>query len=118
MVKLQTRGSAQQQEARARLEDLFRRTPLPPNQLLTNLGLYMRSSVLAKLLYVNELYEHIIDVPGAVMEFGVWWGQNLCLFESLRAVYEPYNHARKVIGFDTFEGYSRPDTQDGASDLA
>ena len=39
------------------------------------------------------------------MEFGIWWGQNIVLFENLRAVHEPYNYSRKIIGFDTFEGY-------------
>ena len=66
----------------------------------------MRSSVLAKVLYVNELYELILKTTGSIFAFGVWWGANMILFENLRAVYEPYNYTRKVIGFDTFEGYS------------
>lgn len=108
-------GSAQQLEARKTLIDLFRRTPLPTEELLVNPGLYIRSSVLAKLLYVNELYERIVGIPGVIVEFGVWWGQNLALFESLRAIYEPYNHTRKVIGFDTFAGYASTSNADGSS---
>jgi len=49
------------------------------------------------------------------MEFGVWWGQNMVLFESLRAIYEPYNYTRRIIGFDTFEGYTPPSEKDGTS---
>ncbi len=104
-TKPQTRASREQRLARERLVALFRNSPIPDEQLLVNLGLYIRSSVLAKFLYVNELYRRIIPVPGVVMEFGVWWGQNLALFESLRGVYEPYNYTRKCIGFDTFAGY-------------
>jgi hypothetical protein len=115
---LQTRASPQQQDARRALADLFDRTPLPRDQLLVNFGLYMRSSVLAKLLYVNELYEKIVNVPGVVFEFGVWWGQNLALFESLRAIHEPYNHTRKVVGFDTFAGYPAIGPEDGSSEVA
>jgi hypothetical protein len=115
---LQTRASPQQQEARRSLTDLFERSPLPRDQLLVNLGLYMRSSVLAKLLYVDELYQQIVRVPGVIMEFGVWWGQNLALFESFRAIHEPYNHSRKVIGFDTFTGYPAIGPEDGVSDVA
>jgi hypothetical protein len=77
----------------------------------------MRSSVLAKLLYVDELYRKIVRVPGVIMEFGVWWGQNLALFESLRAVHEPYNHSRNVVGFDTFTGYPKIGPQDGDSEV-
>jgi len=72
---------------------------------MVNLALYMRSGALARLLFINEIYQKIVDLPGAVLEFGVWWGQNLVLFENMRAVYEPYNHARRIIGFDTFSGY-------------
>jgi hypothetical protein len=116
--KLQTRASETQYQARQKLLDLFEHSPLPPEQLLVNLAMYMRSSVLAKLLYVNELYQHIIRTPGVIMELGVWWGANLALFESLRAVYEPYNYTRKIIGFDTFTGYPSIASQDGKSDLA
>ena len=105
-TKLQSRAAPEQRAARQTLLELFGRCPIPREQLLVNLGLYTRSSVLAKMLYVNELYQQIVRVPGVVMEFGVWWGTNLALFESLRAIYEPYNHTRKVIGFVlTARGY-------------
>jgi hypothetical protein len=94
-----------------------RRTPIPRDELVVNLALYMRSSVLAKVLYVDELYRRIVDIPGVVMEFGVWWGANLALLQNLRAVHEPYNWTRKVVGFDTFEGYPTPDERDGAHGL-
>src|SRR4051794_27081920 len=115
---LQSRASPQQQAARRTLADLFGRSPLPREQLLVNLPLYMRSTAVAKLLYVDELYRQIVRVPGVVMEFGVWWGANLALFESLRAVHEPYNHSRKVVGFDTFTGYPAIGSEDGDSDVA
>jgi hypothetical protein len=115
---LQSRATPQQQAARRTLADLFGRSPLPREQLLVNLPLYMRSTVVAKLLYVDELYRQIVRVPGVIMEFGVWWGANLALFESLRAVHEPYNHSRKVIGFDTFTGYPAIGPEDGDSDVA
>jgi len=115
---LQTRASPQQQQARRALADLFARTPLPREQLLVNLGLYTRSTVLAKVLYVDELYRKILPVPGVILEFGVWWGQNLALFESLRAIHEPYNHTRKVVGFDTFTGYPAIGPEDGTGDVS
>jgi Macrocin-O-methyltransferase (TylF) len=110
------RGSEQQKSARQKLIQLFQSNPLPPEQLVTNLALFMRSSVVAKLLYINELYQEIIKIPGVVLEFGVWWGQNMVLFEALRAIYEPYNYTRRVIGFDTFSGYTAPSDKDGNSE--
>jgi hypothetical protein len=99
------------------LLELFKTHPLPIEQLMTNLGLFMRSSVLAKFLYLNELYQMIVSTPGVIMEFGVWWGQNMVIFESLRAVYEPYNYTRRIIGFDTFAGYTSLAAQDGTSEF-
>jgi hypothetical protein len=96
------------------LYELFRNRPMPDDQLLISLGLYMRSSALAKILFVDETYRLIKDIPGVIIELGTWWGQNLILFENLRAIYEPFNQSRRVIGFDTFEGYqgiSNTDTQ-------
>jgi hypothetical protein len=116
--KLQTRAAPHQVEARRTLSDLFARTPLQREELLVNPALYMRSSVLAKILYVDELYRKIVTIPGVILEFGVWWGQNLALFESLRAIHEPYNHTRRVVGFDTFTGYPAIGPQDGTGDVS
>ena len=51
------------------------------------------------------------------MEFGVRWGQNLALFETFRGIYEPFNWVRKIIGFDTFEGFPFVSEKDGTSDI-
>jgi hypothetical protein len=83
---------------------------------MTNLGLYMRSGALARLLFLNEIYQMILPLPGLVCEFGVWWGQSLAVFENLRAVYEPYNYTRRIIGFDTFTGYRGISELDKRSD--
>jgi hypothetical protein len=115
MARIYSKGSKSQHDARKTLLNLFEKCPIPTDQLLVNLHLYMRSSVVAKMLYLNELYQKVIELPGVVMEFGVWWGANLTFFECLRAVYEPYNYTRKIIGFDTFQGYSAPNKEDGTS---
>lgn len=90
---------------RQRLLELFRSSPIPNDELLVNLGLYMRSGALARILFFDELYRKIVGIPGCVLEFGVWWGQTLVAMENLRAVHEPYNHQRHIVGFDTFSGY-------------
>ena len=109
------RGSGREIEARKELLDLFKRSPVPDDEMLVNLGLYLRSTQLAKILYLNELYQQVVDLPGIIVEFGVWWGANLALFESFRSVYEPYNWTRKVVGFDTLKGYPSIAPEDGAS---
>lgn len=117
MASLQSRAASAQRAQREELLRLFEQTPLPREELVVNLHLYTRSSVVAKMLWINELYEQIVDIPGVVMEFGVWWGANLALFDSLRAVHEPYNYSRKVVGFDTFAGYASITSEDGDDPL-
>jgi hypothetical protein len=112
------RGSADEIRARDEILELFKRSPIPDDEILVNLGVYLRSPVLAKILYLNELYQLVQPIPGIIVEFGVWWGANLALFEAFRSVYEPYNWTRKVVGFDTFEGYPAVGEEDGTSRYA
>jgi hypothetical protein len=62
---------------------------------------------------MNDLYLKIVDVHGIIIEFGVRWGQNLALYQNLRGIYEPFNYNRKIVGFDTFEGFPEVDDKDG-----
>tara|TARA_B100000315_G_C14438231_1_gene523446 strand:+ start:175 stop:942 length:768 start_codon:yes stop_codon:yes gene_type:complete len=104
--KQETKASEENIKHRDVLYKLFKERPMPDDQLLINQGLYMRSSALAKILFINEMFEMIIDIPGIIVEFGCWYGQNLVLFENLRAIYEPFNQSRRIVGFDTFKGYT------------
>ena len=91
----------------SQLETLFVESPLPRADLLFNLGMYTQGSLLAKYLVMNDIYERIKDLPGVLVEFGVGWGQTLVLLENLRAIHEPFNKQRIIVGFDTFAGYDR-----------
>lgn len=104
-VDVERTASELQMDARARLARLFESSPLPQEQILFNLGLYTRSSLLVKFLVMHELYKRFAPVPGLLVEFGTWWGQNLVLLENLRAIHEPFNKQRRIVGFDTFRGY-------------
>jgi len=50
-----------------------------------------------------------------VIEFGVQWGATLNILLHLRGIYEPYNYSRKIVGFDTFEGFVEVAPEDGQS---
>ncbi len=115
--KLQIRTSEEKQKLRNKLIELYKKCQIPVDEIIVNLGLFLRSSVLAKFLYINELYQEIIRIPGIIMEFGVGWGQNIVLFESFRAIYEPYDYTRKIVGFDTFTGYTSISEKDGDDPL-
>ncbi len=73
----------------------------------------MKRQSLSRVLYYNEIYQKIVNVPGVVCEFGVQWGATMAQLINLRGMYEPFNHSRKIFGFDTFEGFCDVDAKDG-----
>lgn len=99
---------------RERLRSMFTSTPLANDELMFNLGLYVRSSLLVKFLVLDDLYRRILPIPGALVEFGVWRGQSLVLLENLRAIHAPFDKVREIVGFDTFEGYESGAYRTGA----
>lgn len=110
-------SSVQESEIGNHLTRLFRQCPIPENELLSNLGLFIKRKYLSKMLFLHDLYKQILDVQGIVVEFGTRWGSNLALFQSFRGIYEPFNHTRKIIGFDTFQGFPSVDDKDGTSEI-
>jgi len=107
--------SYSEREARLRGEflDLVDWCPIPREVRLDNLALFIRRQVLARYLFADRIYQKILDVPGSILVFGVLWGQDLALFESLHGIYEPYNYTRQLVGFDTFAGFPAVSDEDG-----
>lgn len=56
---------------------------------------------LGKLLAHYELYKMIRELPGAIIECGVFKGASLIRFATFRNLFEA-EHSRKIIGFDMF----------------
>ena len=107
-----------EKEIRRDLLKLYRDCPIPEDEILSNLGLFIRRQDLSRVLFMHELYQKALSVHGVVIEFGVRWGQNLALFQNFRGIYEPFNHNRTIIGFDTFSGFPSTSTKDGDSQVA
>lgn len=91
----------------------LRGAPIPDSELLDNIGIFLTRQTLSRINFMQKLYEMIVPVHGVIMEFGVRWGQNMALFSSLRGIHEPYNYNRKIIGFDTFQGFPSVAPEDG-----
>jgi len=122
-IKLEPTGikeynTGQEREARGKLLELLKNCPIPDDQVVSNLGLFLNSKTLSRILLMAHLYEQIIDVQGVVLELGTRWGQNIALFSALRGIFDPFNRHRKIVGFDTFKGFPSVDDKDGKSYLA
>lgn len=64
-----------------------------------------------------ELFKMVMDVPGAIVECGVFRGNSLMLYMHLSSILEPYAINRSIIGFDTFAGFTSIDTQQDPADI-
>jgi hypothetical protein len=80
-----------------------------------SLGLFLRGSLLARIMGIVDIYKQIIDIPGVIFDIGTWRGQTAVICENLRAIYEPLQFNRRIICFDTFEGYKGFSKKDRAT---
>ena len=92
---------------------LLKETTIPDDELLANLGVFLSSKTLSRVLFFNEIYKKIVNSHGIIVECGVRWGQTLSLLSALRGIYEPFNRHRKIVGFDTFAGFIGMNEKDG-----
>ncbi len=116
-IEVKTIASANEIANRNSLQQLHEQNPLPNNEKVTNSGLFLKRQELSKTLFLNHIYQQLLPTHGVIIEFGVRWGQNLVTLNNLRGIYEPYNYARKIIGFDTFEGFLNTDKKDGSHSI-
>ncbi len=72
--------------------------------------LYAHPSRMAKLLAHLEAYQRVFDVPGAIVECGVFKGASFVTLATFRKLVDPM-HGRQLIGFDTFSEF--PTTEFG-----
>jgi hypothetical protein len=70
-----------------------------------DLPLFLHSGILARILAVEECYLSAKEIPGLFLDFGTWKGSNMILLENFRAIHDPFDTQRRIIGIDTFSGY-------------
>lgn len=72
---------------------------------LRNFAKFVPRQALSLFLAKNELFQRVLRVHGHIVECGVFLGGGLMTWAQLSAVYEPVNHTRRIVGFDTFTGF-------------
>lgn len=74
---------------------------------INNSSLFVDRIQYSKIFAKYELFKQILNNTGSIIECGVKEGNGLMLFAKLSSILEPYNFKRKIIGFDTFQGFPK-----------
>ena len=91
-----------------RLETILgaRRRSLPA--VLRSWPAYVQRRTLPRFLAHYELFRQTVDLPGCIVELGVFHGASFFTWSNLLETFNTNDRSKKVYGFDHFEGL-RPD---------
>lgn len=113
-----TNQSSADLEQFSRVQEVFESSAGSTSDKLDAFPKFASRQAMAKFLARVEIFKRILSVNGSILECGVLHGGGLLTWAKLSSIYEPANHTRKVVGFDTFEGFPSVHEKDGAvSDL-
>ena len=87
---------------------------IKPNEIWDSENIYhLKTDIsrIGKLIYHYEIYKKILDVPGDIVECGVFKGISLIRFLTYRSILEN-NYSRKVYGFDSFGRFPSAENPD------
>lgn len=77
---------------------------------------YVRRLHLQRFLAHYELFKEVIDLPGCIVEVGVYRGASFFTWSKLMETFCPTDRRRKVFGFDHFKGLQDFHKKDGGMD--
>ena len=83
----------------------FSESQLSVYERIQSFPIYLQTTYIRKFISRYEIYKKILDVHGSIIECGVLGGGGVFSWAHFSEIFEPYNHLRSVIGFDTFEGF-------------
>jgi hypothetical protein len=87
-------------------QDYFRQSSGSFNEKSYAFSRFVPRQSISYFLARNEVYQKIVGVHGSILDFGVYRGASFFTWMQLSSIYESYNHNRKIVGFDSFEGFS------------
>ena len=99
-----------------RLWELLRARIDDQAHVTSALSLYIRRIHLGKLLSLYEAFRLVSELPGSVVELGVFKGESLLFFAKLMEMLNVNDRSSRVIGFDNFAGFPSLHAKDGATD--
>jgi hypothetical protein len=85
--------------------ELFERAGGSVTERLADFEKWVSRPALLRFAVRYELFRRVLDVKGSIVECGVRGGGGVMAWAKLCSTFEPFAIHRRVIGFDTFEGF-------------
>ncbi len=96
-----------------RIVDVIERENIPMRDVLESFAIYARRINITRFLAHYELYKMIQDIPGCIVECGIYQGNSLLAFAKFLEIFHSGDRIRNVIGFDSFQGLQNFTEKDG-----
>jgi hypothetical protein len=100
-------------EIETKLAELVERFHIGPLDLLKNFPIFARRVTLKRFLAHYELFRKTVDLPGDIVELGVFRGASLFTWANFLEARAIGSRTKKVWGFDNFTGFSGLGDRDG-----
>mgnify|MGYP001470343605 CR=1 FL=1 len=84
---------------------MFEKSKCSTEKKLKNFSKYVKRQHLARFMAQYEIFKRQLNVMGSIVECGVHHGGGVMAWAKISSLLEPYNYKKKIIGFDTFEGF-------------
>lgn len=98
--------------------DIIKRYDIPTNWIFGSFPIYARRVNIIQYLACYELFSLSKEVPGSIVECGVFQGKSLFSFATFLEIFSPTDTLKKVLGFDNFSGFKSFHEKDGPVDGA
>jgi hypothetical protein len=95
------------------LTDYFDKYHVSRQEIWRNFQIYTRRVFLKRFLAHYEFFRHTIDLPGDIVELGVYHGASLFSWANFLEIRNMGDRHKKVVGFDNFKGFGELDPKDG-----
>jgi len=98
------------------LEEHFKKHDVSKKDIWRYFQIYTRRVYLKRFVCHYELFRNIINIPGDIVELGVYRGATLLTWAHLLEIRNMGDRAKKVVGFENFSGFTELDLKDGVED--
>jgi hypothetical protein len=94
----------------------FQKYGITPLEVIKNFPIYVRRVLLKGVLAHYELFSKTINLPGDIVELGVFRGTSLMQWANFLEIRNMGDRQKQIFGFDNFSGFDDLGLNDGMAD--